>query len=78
MFSFAEVDGNTTTLKSIGIDTTQNYLEGGKLVIDEEKIKKAFAEDPENVIELFTKQSTKISKAIIQMLHFRRKKRVKK
>ncbi|WP_283591645.1 flagellar filament capping protein FliD [Clostridium butanoliproducens] len=56
---FAEVDGNTTTLKSIGIDTTQNYLEGGKLVIDEEKLKKAFAEDPENVIELFTKQSTK-------------------
>ncbi|WP_291580713.1 flagellar filament capping protein FliD [Clostridium sp. UBA6640] len=55
---FQKVEGNDTSLQSIGINTTKNYLDGGKLAIDEEKLKKAFAEDPEKVIELFTKEST--------------------
>ena len=55
---FQKVEGSETSLQSIGINTTKEYREGGKLAIDEEKLKKAFTENPEKVIELFTKQST--------------------
>jgi len=55
---FQKVEGSEVSLQSIGINTTKNYKEGGKLAIDEEKLKKAFAEDPEKVIQLFTQKST--------------------
>lgn len=55
---FQKVEGNDTSLQAIGINTTKNYLDGGKLAIDEKKLEKAFTEDPEKVIELFTKKST--------------------
>ncbi|WP_454053765.1 flagellar filament capping protein FliD [Clostridium sp. Marseille-Q7071] len=58
---FQKVDGNDTSLQAIGINTTKNYLDGGKLAIDEKKLEKAFTEDPEKVIELFTKKSTTYS-----------------
>lgn len=42
-------------LAKIGIQTTANYLEKGKLVIpDENKLKDAIAKDPEAVMKLFT------------------------
>lgn len=44
-------------LSSIGITTTSNYMEGGKLEIDEAQLKKALEEDPESVEELFTASS---------------------
>ncbi|MEW4327902.1 flagellar filament capping protein FliD [Rossellomorea marisflavi] len=40
-------------LASIGITTTSNYREGGKLVIDEAKLKKAIENDPASVENLF-------------------------
>ncbi|MCA0150558.1 flagellar filament capping protein FliD [Rossellomorea vietnamensis] len=40
-------------LSSIGITTTSNYLEGGKLVINEAELKKAIEEDPQSVENLF-------------------------
>lgn len=50
------VDGDDgQTLKSIGITTSKNYLENGKLVIDEEALRKAITEDPEKVHQLFSK-----------------------
>ncbi|ARC85331.1 flagellar hook-associated family protein [Clostridium argentinense CDC 2741] len=55
---FQKVEGSEISLQSIGINTTKNYKEGGKLAIDEEKLKKAFTEDPEKVIQLFTQKST--------------------
>lgn len=55
---FQKVDGSEISLQSIGINTSPKYQEGGKLVIDEEKLKKAFTEDPEKVIQLFTQKST--------------------
>lgn len=55
---FQKVEGSEVSLQSIGINTTKNYKEGGKLAIDEEKLKKAFTEDPEKVIQLFTQKST--------------------
>ena len=41
------------TLAKIGITTTNNYLDGGKLVIDEQKLKEAIESDPVAVEKLF-------------------------
>ncbi|PKG26907.1 flagellar hook protein [Cytobacillus horneckiae] len=40
-------------LAAIGITTTKNYLEGGKLEINEDKLKEALEKDPEGVFNLF-------------------------
>ena len=42
------------TLKSIGITTSSNYLDNGKLVIDEEALREAINEDPNKVHQLFS------------------------
>ncbi|MGG0644212.1 flagellar filament capping protein FliD [Sporosarcina gallistercoris] len=46
----------TINLSSIGITTSSNYLEHGKLVIDEKKLKAAIAENPQSVEKLFNNQ----------------------
>lgn len=43
------------TLKDIGITTSKNYLDYGKLVINEADLKKAINDDPNKVHELFAK-----------------------
>jgi len=40
-------------LSQIGITTTSNYLDGGKLTIDEDKLREAISADPNGVYELF-------------------------
>lgn len=47
---------NTTfgDMSKIGISTTSNYLDGGKLQIDETKLKAAISADPDGVYKLFT------------------------
>ncbi|WP_252502411.1 flagellar hook-associated protein 2 [Sporosarcina sp. Marseille-Q4943] len=42
------------SLSSIGISTSNNYLDHGKLIIDEDKLKQAISEDPGNVHKLFS------------------------
>lgn len=44
--------GNYNSLSSIGV-TTGNYAEGGKLYLDETKLKKALEEDPDIISKLF-------------------------
>lgn len=44
-----------TQLSQIGISTTANYLDGGKLTIDEDKLREAISADPNAVYELFQK-----------------------
>lgn len=49
------VDGSTINLLSkIGISTSSDYLAGGKLIIDEKKLKQAIQDDPNAVANLFT------------------------
>lgn len=48
------VDGNLT---SIGI-TTGSYLGGGRLIINETRLKAAIDNDPEQVMNIFSRQST--------------------
>ncbi|KAA9018038.1 flagellar filament capping protein FliD [Niallia endozanthoxylica] len=57
-------------LASIGIKTTANYLEGGKLEINEAELKKAIEEDPESIEALFNASGTNNSqKGIAQRLY---------
>lgn len=48
--------GSYTSLSSIGINT-QSYQEGGKLYLDETKLRQALTSDPEGVVKLFTASS---------------------
>jgi flagellar hook-associated protein 2 len=50
------VDGNGLLLSSIGIKSA-SWLDKGKLYIDEDKLTKALTENPDQVFDLFTKQS---------------------
>ena len=40
-------------MAKIGIATTRDYLDGGKLEIDEDKLRAAIEEDPNGIYELF-------------------------
>lgn len=50
------------TLYSIGITSSRNYMEGGTLEIDENKLRKALEEDPDAVATLFSNPSGKVVK----------------
>lgn len=52
MGSVGDDDGQT--LKAIGITTSSNYLDNGKLVIDEKALREAINEDPDKVHKLFS------------------------
>lgn len=53
------VDGVDLKLSDIGITTSSNYLENGKLILDEAKLKTALSQRPTEVVQLFSKQSDK-------------------
>ena len=44
---------NSISLSQLGITTSSNYLENGKLTIDETKLREAISADPNQVYELF-------------------------
>jgi len=52
------VDGKA--LKSLGISTSSDYLANGKLLINEEELKKAISEDANKVHEMFAKDGNKL------------------
>ncbi|KIL78413.1 flagellar filament capping protein FliD [Bacillus badius] len=65
-----KVSGAFNQLAKIGITTTANYLEGGKLEINEAKLRKAIEEDPESVENLFRGDgATDSQKGIVQRLY---------
>ncbi len=55
---YAAVEGAGIKLTSIGITTSSNYEDKGKLVIDETKLKDALATKPEEIARLFTSSSS--------------------
>jgi flagellar hook-associated protein 2 len=64
------VNSAYSQLASIGITTTANYLEGGKLEINEAKLKAAIEADPDSVENLFRGSgSTSSEQGIIQRLY---------
>lgn len=57
MDMYSRVDGVNTDydqLSEIGITTSNNYLDRGKLIIDENKLKEAIQKDPNAIYQLFT------------------------
>ncbi len=54
---YQKVEGVGLTMTDIGITTTANYKDGGLLVIDEDKLKKALENNYDGVVSLFTKSS---------------------
>lgn len=52
---------NSISLSQLGITTSSNYLENGKLSIDETKLREAISADPNQVYELFAADGDKDS-----------------
>ncbi|MFZ5968969.1 MAG: flagellar filament capping protein FliD [Bacillota bacterium] len=55
---YSSVDGVSIRLFDIGITTSTSYSDKGKLVIDEDKLKKALEENGDEITQLFTKTSS--------------------
>ncbi|MFD1707503.1 flagellar filament capping protein FliD [Siminovitchia sediminis] len=53
MSGSVETNSMYTMLAAIGITTTPNYMDGGKLEINENKLREAIEQDPEAVEQLF-------------------------
>ncbi|WP_096269434.1 flagellar hook-associated protein 2 [Paucisalibacillus globulus] len=53
-YSSVDTGGEVTTLTQIGISTTADYMNGGKLKIDEDKLKEALRDNPDEVYKLFS------------------------
>jgi flagellar hook-associated protein 2 len=54
---YETISGIGITLSDIGIQTSANYKDQGKLIIDETKLDSALRDRPNEVIQLFTKES---------------------
>lgn len=64
-----ESDGNFKHLSSIGISTSRNYMDGGKLEIDEDKLREALRNDPTSVDSLFKNSSEGADRGIFNKLN---------
>lgn len=67
-YSNVDTGGAFTSLTQIGITTSERYLDGGKLEIDEDKLKEALRENPEDVQKLFTNPSDGASRGLVNRL----------
>lgn len=70
-------------LSEIGIKTSSNYMDNGKLVIDEAKLRKAISDDPNQVYELFaadgaTDSEKGLARRLVATLDDTRKKVIEK
>jgi len=57
MSSAVDNDSDYNTLSSIGITTSANWKENGKLYVDEEKLREALTKDMDGVMKLFNQDS---------------------
>ncbi|MEK5040767.1 flagellar filament capping protein FliD [Sporosarcina sp. FSL K6-3457] len=57
-------DGEKIRLSDLGITTSDNYRDNGKLIIDESKLREVIAENPSKVSELFTKADTGLATTV--------------
>lgn len=67
-YSAVKNDGAFTSLTEIGISTSADYLDGGKLVIDEERLREALADDPDSVQKLFSNNAEGEGRGLINRL----------
>ncbi len=67
-YASVELDGAYQVMTQIGISTSERYMDGGKLEIDEEKLREALRENPEDVRNLFANPTKDDSRGIIYRL----------
>ncbi|MCD5325904.1 MULTISPECIES: flagellar hook-associated protein 2 [Pontibacillus] len=58
-YESVETSGNFNTITDIGIKTSSNYRDGGKLLITESELRSALENDPESVYKLFSGEGDK-------------------
>lgn len=63
--SVVDSDGQYSLLSNLGITTSRDYLSGGKLEVNEEKLKEALRENPDDVYKLFANNSTGDDRGLI-------------
>ncbi len=61
-------DGSTVSLASIGI-TTGDYSQGGKLFIDEQKLKEAISSDPDKLASVFTDMQNGVAEKLDDVIN---------
>jgi len=52
-YESVDTSGKFSHLSEIGIETSSNYRDGGKLIIDEDKLRQKLTEEPDSVSKLF-------------------------
>lgn len=67
-YSTVNGDGAFKSLTEIGITTSTNYMDGGKLVVDESALREAITDDPESVQKLFSNSSEGDDRGLINRL----------
>lgn len=68
-YANVETDGDIKSLTQLGITTSSNYLDGGKLVVkDEAKLKEALRNDPDSVYKLFSNSGEGEGRGIMNRL----------
>src|SRR5690625_1820526 len=60
-----DTGGEFTLLSQIGITTTMNYMDGGKLEVDETKLKAALRDNADDVYKLFSNSAEGSSRGLI-------------
>ncbi|GIO23877.1 flagellar filament capping protein FliD [Oceanobacillus sp. J11TS1] len=67
-YSTVKNDGQFASLTEIGISTSPDYMDGGKLIIDEDKLREVVANDPESVQKLFSNNTKDDGRGLINRL----------
>ncbi|WP_028783762.1 flagellar hook-associated protein 2 [Thalassobacillus devorans] len=67
-YNTVEGAGAYNHLAQIGITTSPNYRDGGKLLIDEDKLRAALRENPDSVHQLFAADGKGTEKGIVRRL----------
>ncbi|MBP1971165.1 flagellar hook-associated protein 2 [Virgibacillus natechei] len=67
-YSNVETDGDITSITQIGITTSANYLDGGKLEVDEDTLRSALEENPNEVQKLFSNSEDDESRGLVNRL----------
>ncbi|EQB37475.1 MULTISPECIES: flagellar hook-associated protein 2 [Virgibacillus] len=67
-YSNVDTGGEYNSITQVGMKTSSNYLDGGKLIVDEQELKKALRENPADVQKLFSNNEEGASRGIIHRL----------
>lgn len=67
-YSKVETGGELTSLTQIGIKTSADYMDGGKLIVDEDALREALNNHPDEVQKLFSNSAEDESRGLINRL----------